>query len=349
VPGDCPSITLNSAAGPSLAYLELTPACNNRCPGCINESFIADFQTRELKVGFHGIPLSGESWHSILERLPHSINSIAISGGEPTLHPNFAAIAGDLDRRGLNFVVFTNARWRAPSQLINTLIKLPRFQGFLISLHGATAESHDMFTGVVGSYTETLRNIRRAIDSGLAVTLSSVITRSNWSEIPNLIELATDWGVREIIFNRYLLTPDRIEMFGPFVQPPTLSQLRSAVQNIQSLQELPNQRIHIGYGPCIPQCFISSSSEGCSAGQASLVVDPWGNIKPCLHTDLLCGNLLESEFDIIWQAQSLRDWRGIFDNSCSSCSAFGKCGGGCRAMAVAAKTDRDPLMTIPLT
>lgn len=331
-----------------LAYLELTPACNNRCPACVNESFVANFQTRALKSDFHETVLPQSSWEEILSCLPSAVNSVILSGGEPTLHPAFISIVKELDARGLEFTIFTNGRWQTPQKLITALKASPQFQGFLISLHGAGDSSHEAFTNIPGSYQETIQNIRSATLAGLPVSISTVITKDNLAELESTIELSVNLGATAIYFNRYLNTPPRLASSGARIHLPTLSQLRSAVEQIESLRSKWSSRIHVGYGACIPQCFVPSASEGCSAGEASFVVDPWGNIKPCLQTNLLCGNLLEQSFETIWESESLRRWRGLYDSSCTSCSAFAQCGGGCRAMTLAWGQGRDPLMTEPL-
>lgn len=347
--GECPPPGLQSDLIPGLAYLELTSACNSRCPGCLNESFIANFQTRALKHEFRQQPMSYETWHRILSLLPASITSIILSGGEPTLHPEFEAIVEELATRSLDFVLFTNGRWQAPSQIISLLSNLPQFQGFLISLHGASMTSHETFTGVKGSFRETVKNIETAAQTGLPVSISTVITQQNLSEINAIVDLASKLGVEEVNFNRYLLTPGRLTISGERIQTPSATELRQAIAQIEVLRKQFSDQIHIGYGPCIPQCFASSSSLGCSAGKASFVIDPWGNLKPCLHTNLLVGNLLKEGFDILWESPALKSWRGLFDAKCTGCSAFSQCGGGCRAMTLASGLVRDPLMVAPLT
>lgn len=333
---------------PTLAYLELIPACSNRCPSCLNGSFIADFHTRALKPVFHRPSLTGDEWLSILSHLPGTLSSVILSGGEPTLHPDFATLITEISARGLEFVIFTNGRWHKPAQMLAMLGGLPLFRGFLVSLHGAAAGTHDSFTGAIGSFAETVSNIRAAAVSGLPVSLSTVITQENLTELASIVELATELGAHEISFNRYLVSPDRLDGSSKAIHPPTSFQFRQAIECIEMLREEMSSRIQIGYGPCIPQCFALSASTGCSAGQASFVVDPWGNLKPCLHTDLLCGNLNEQSFDAIWCGNRLLSWRGLVDSACTNCSAFAQCGGGCRAMALAWGQTHDPLMTAPI-
>lgn len=315
-------------------YLELTPACNSRCPGCLNESFINDFSRRTIKPEYRYPPLSAEKWALLLDVLPLSLEKVILSGGEPTLHAEFEIILKSLEERDLDYAIFTNGRWPNPKRLINILENSAHFSGFLISLHGVDAASHDAFTGMSGSFCETLVNIRRAVASGLSVSLSTVITQENVNinTIDEFPRLALELGVTEISFNRYLYTNHRLAKHPATVQPPSTSQLREAIQLIEGLRTRYAGQLRIGYGPTIPQSFEPSSSRACSAGETSLVVDPWGNVKPCLHTALLCGNLLEQGFGSIWKDENLDMWRDMTTNN-----------GGCRAMALAWGKNQDPL------
>jgi radical SAM protein with 4Fe4S-binding SPASM domain len=334
---------------PRAAYLELTPACNNRCPGCANDEFVADFNTRSLKLGFQHRPLTGQAWQHILDKLASSVNFINVTGGEPTLHRDFTTIIESIDQRGIDFVVFTNGRWRDPERLIGRLSQLTHFMGFLISLHGASPETHEIFSGVSGSYAETAANIACATRVGLPVTTSVVITRQNLSEHEQLVDISCELGAIKVLFNRYLMSANREEqptaagLLGDMA--PTRIELHTAVEHIEELRENLSSSIEIDYGPCIPQCFVTSSSRGCSAGETFLVVDPWGNVKPCTDAPASCGNLLVQSVEDIWNSEAMENWRNMTSAACSSCSALAVCHGGCRAMALGSGFGHDPLMT----
>ena len=340
---ECPP-SIWAGGGLQHVFLELTPACNNRCPGCLNESFIADFHSRALKEHFHRPALNKNDWLTVLSRLPKTLKLITLSGGEPTLHPEFLSILLELENRGLEFTIFTNGRWPNTTSLVTWLQSSHHFKGFLISLHGASATTHETFSGLTGSFNETIRNIRTATNAQLPVTLSTVVTHQNLQELALMPSLAMELGAEELSFNRYLYTPERIEALGEIISPPSPNQLQNAIRQIETLRQEYAGQIRIGYGPTIPQCFESSASQGCSAGEASLVIDPWGNVKPCLHVDLICGNIVKQDFDTIWNVQELITWRGLSDESCSNCSAFSTCGGGCRAMSLSWGISQDPLM-----
>lgn len=340
---ECPPQIWMVEEGLQQVFFELTGYCNNRCPGCINESFIENFANRKFKPGFHHQPLTKEKWVSVLEKLPKSVKTIVLSGGEPTLHTELFSIIDEIDKRGYQFTIFTNGRWPNSDGLITILRNSKNFYGFLISLHGTTASSHEAFSGRANSFDETVSNIRKAAMAKLPVTVSTVITSENLDELKQMPMFAKELGAEAVSFNRYLYTSDR--MLVEAISPPTYEQLKSAIQNIEHIRSQYKGLIQIGYGPTIPLCFEESSSLGCSAGDASLVIDPWGNVKPCLHVDLLCGNLIHDDFDSIWNSSNLKTWRDLASGPCGSCTAFSACGGGCRAMLFSWENNQDPLKT----
>jgi radical SAM protein with 4Fe4S-binding SPASM domain len=315
-------------SAPILYSLELTPACNNRCPGCGNV-----FTHNRMPQS-----LSAAQWEQILTVLRPHIHRLKLTGGEPTLHPEFEAIVTTLRELDIPFALFTNARWCDPARLVAFLQTVPQCRGLLISLHGATATSHDAFTGVPGSFAETCANIRRAVAARLNVTTSTVITSSNWYEVEDIVRLSQKLDANHAVFNRYLGKP------LPQIEPDE-GQLHQAVEAIDSLRHRGDQ---VKFGNCIPQCFHPSSSTGCLAGVAYCTVDPWGNLRPCNHAPLICGNLLEQSIEEIWHGEAMNRWRGMIAEQCLHCLELPRCHGGCRAVAVLQDVEKDPLMRAPI-
>jgi len=341
-------------ASPETAYLELTFACNNDCPGCTNIGFTVNVARRAptQRPLFHPCPLSGQGWHQILDKLEPSVTHINLTGGEPTLRPDFNAIAISIDRRKIDFGILTNGRWREPEQLVSFLAELPHFRGFLVSLHGASPEAHEALSGTPGSFAETISNIALAVRAGLAVATSTVIARQNIPELDVILALSRDLGAWEASFNHFL-SPAAWEQHAtrgnrPEATIPTPNELRMAVRIIERLREETDDPHPISYGPCIPQCFEPSSSRGCSAGETSFVIDPWGNVKPCTDAILHCGNLLTQTVEEIWWGAEMQYWRGLMPAGCSNCAALAKCHAGCRATILASGLGHDPLMQGPV-
>lgn len=119
-------------SAPAHYSLELTPLCNNRCPGCFNV-FIEDTVTRPMRDV--PPPLTAAQWREILIKIKPHAARVKLTGGEPTLHPEFEKIVQTLVEFDLPFSLFTNARWQHPDRLIALLSKTPQCSGLLISLH----------------------------------------------------------------------------------------------------------------------------------------------------------------------------------------------------------------------
>jgi len=316
-------------SAPVLYALELTPACNNRCAGCFNV-FATD---RTAPV----LPL--DDWRKILAGIRPHAHRLKLTGGEPTLYPDLAGLIALLDEWNLRFSMFTNARWADPSGVVHLLKASTALDGLLVSLHGATAGAHEAFSGVPGSFDETVVNIRRAVAAGLPVALSTVIHRHNLGELEQMSALCADLGADHVSFNRYL-GPSNPEI------EPTPDALRDAVLCIERMRTH-GRRVKLGN--CVPQCFVESSSVGCLAGVAYCTIDPWGNLRPCNHSPTQCGNLLQKDVVRIWQGAAMERWRARIPSTCHRCAVFGQCHGGCRAQAELLNLPTDPLMTAPLT
>ncbi len=318
---------------PTLYSLELTPACNNRCPVCSNVF------TRQPAA------LAAADWGRILDQIAPDVEVVKITGGEPTLHPEFNSIVRQLAEKDIPFALFTNGRWRDLEAIITLLKNTPQCTGLLISLHGPDVESHEGFTHTPRSFEEACANIRRATAAGLPVHTSTVITRHNWTRLGEVVALAQTLGARRAVFNRYLGPPLPTIEIEPW-------QLREAVRTIERLMAKHNNGsespITVRYGNCIPQCFTPSSSTGCWAGVAYCTIDPWGNLRPCNHSPTIAGNVLTDSIETIWQGEQMNAWRALTPDGCLSCTAFETCRGGCRAMLEIEGSATDPLMRVPL-
>src|SRR6185295_9806851 len=66
-----------------------------------------------------------------------------------------------------------------------------------VSLHGGTAAVHEYHTSVPGSFQQTVSGVRRARIAGLAVAISSVVTRSNVHTMPALAGVIAALDVKD--------------------------------------------------------------------------------------------------------------------------------------------------------
>jgi radical SAM protein with 4Fe4S-binding SPASM domain len=326
---------------PVAYYLELTPACNNRCPGCGNVYAASRARTPACSEGIARSPsftLNGIEWCDLISLLAPHAHCLKLTGGEPVLHPAFAEIVHAIEDRSIPFTLFTNGRWPHPDGLVRLLRNLASCEGLLVSLHGPDKATHEAFSGVPESFAETMSNIRRVADAGLDVATSFVINCHNWDRIAESLDLALSLGANHVVCNRFIGAP------LPGVTP-SQSQLRAAIATVESLRAAGRP---IRFGNCIPQCFAPSSSRGCTAGSTFATVDPWGRMRPCNHAPLIAGDLRAQNVREVWQSEAMAYWRSLVPGGCVACSAFATCHGGCRAQALLTGRLQDSLIRAPL-
>ncbi|MBM3175390.1 MAG: radical SAM protein [Chloroflexi bacterium] len=343
--GDCACIvdpSQTTGLEEPLFFVEITPACNNACVGCGN--VFADSRSPE--------PLSAQEWCTVLDRIAPSTSWLKITGGEPTLHPRFEEIIEHIATLGIPFTLFTNARWLEPERLVHFLAGIPQLNGLLVSLHGVKAQSHEAFTCTPGSFDKTIANIQLAVEAGLKVTTSTVLTYHSCPEVEAIVALGQDLGADHAAFQRFIGTA------LPEIEPSEL-ELQRAVGTIENIANGGSEIGSNGSGPKrngklvrfgtpIPHCFVANNSYGCLAGVAQATIDPWGNVRPCNHAPLMCGNLLEQPLEEIWHSAAMETWREMIPEECIGCSEFEICRGGCRATAMLRRLKKDPLIGKPV-
>lgn len=313
---------------PVIYTLELTPACNNLCPECSNS-----FTTRRTALCW-----SQTEWIALLQEIGPDAVRIRLTGGEPTLHPHFIPILETAAAYHAAVTIFTNGRWHDPLHLVNQIKRQSNIAGLLISLHGASAQSHQAFTLTPNSFAETTANIRLAIDQGLRVALSVVLNQDNQDEIEAICELGLQWGVDHIAFNRFM---------GPPQSPYSLNS-DQMMRAVKIIGDLAAQDIPVIHSLCLPQCFAANMSEQCLAGIASICIDPWGNLRPCLYSNKILGSLQEHSLEDLWRGAALRQWREQAPAGCQQCSESEICFGGCRAAGELQHNRYDPLYREPI-
>lgn len=115
---------------------------------------------------------------------------IILSGGEPTLHSHLLAFADQVRSLGLQLGLITNGRRLADPTLVLDLLRR-NLRYVYVSLHGASPAIHD---AVVRSkaFDDTwsaIRNLAGRVDS---LTVNTVVTKHNLSDLRNVVDLTRD-------------------------------------------------------------------------------------------------------------------------------------------------------------
>ncbi len=169
--------------------VEVTLQCNNHCVFC------AQGRLRSTSE-----PKPRSSIEAEVDALPidtSSADTVAFVGGEPTLLDDLGELLARARSRGAAHVlVQTNGRRLANRSYLNSL----EGASFDVSLHGTTVDMQDHHTGVVGSFKQTVLGLRRARAAHLPFAITTVVTRSNFRHLGEMVRLAHTLGARAVRF-----------------------------------------------------------------------------------------------------------------------------------------------------
>ena len=315
---------------PIMAWIAFSSRCNLHCAHCLRRT------SRSQAVPENG-DMSGELFEIVERELFPYLKRCHFGGNNlgEQLHAN------NWDR------YFARARAYDFVPMIQTngvLLNDERIEALVdagcsikISLEGAT---QDTYRGIRGhsldELLETLRKICTERDrrkTGATVQLTWTALYDNIREIPQLITLAAEIGVDEVVVNH----------FSPRHEGYRYQSLvyHQGLTN-EMLDEAERRSHRLGIKTILPRRFAvkpihlikeRKSTVGTSNGNLQPCYHPWtsvsvdesGNVMPCCVSGMTMGNLKETPFESIWNSKRYQTLRRTVNtpnpvfSDCRSC------------------------------
>ncbi|HCJ66900.1 MAG TPA: radical SAM/SPASM domain-containing protein, partial [Elusimicrobia bacterium] len=185
---------------PKLIAWEVTRSCMLNCLHC----------RAAARYGRDPNELTTEECFRFLDDVKSFSNPIIIlTGGEPMLREDIFEIATYGAKKGGNHLLGLTMVMAPCGMLVNeeTAKKIvdSGIKRISLSLDGATAETHDTFRGVKGSYETLLKAMDYAKKVGLEFQVNTTVTKHNLKELPQILQLAMEKGA--VGFHPFLLVP----------------------------------------------------------------------------------------------------------------------------------------------
>ncbi len=168
----------------SLVLFRLGERCNHACPMCTN--------TGRPDLELHTLV----ELERRLERLhARGFRRVMLTGGEPTIHPDFFSVIDALRAREMTWDLNTHGR---SFHRIDFAIRA-RTAGLrraIVSLHGHDAATSGAMSGAPrGAFEQTLRGIGHLVEQGVEVMANLVLSRFNLAHLNDwLTLLQTEFG-----------------------------------------------------------------------------------------------------------------------------------------------------------
>ncbi|RSK29249.1 radical SAM protein [Bacillus sp. HMF5848] len=330
---------LRQSFSPRLIFWELTEGCNLKCIHCraTAQPMRSDAELSTIQA----------------KRVVDDIASFAdpiliLTGGEPLYRPDFFEIAQYAHDKGLTLAMATNGT--LITEDIAKKIKDAGIRRVAISLDGPTADIHDKFRGIDGSFEAALRGAELVKKQGIQVQFNTTITKHNVHAVEDMIALAE---AREAdALHLFMLVP-----VGCGVQI-TESNMLTATEYENVLEWFYERSREVSFeirATCAPHYYrimrqkakergervtrqthgMNAMTKGCLAGSGVCFISHKGFVQPCGYLPVQVGNVLQQPLEQIWNESPefavLRDTNEL-DGKCGICEYVNICS-GCRARA----------------
>src|SRR2546428_230816 len=266
-------------AVPMSALFELTFVCNHACTFCYN----CPTGQKEMSTA--------EVLNALGKLADLNILYLTLSGGEPLVRKDFFEIAGAARQMGFALRIYTNA-YLIDEVMARKIKEIANPLEMEISIHGARPETHDRLTCVPGSFQRVVNAVKHLRAHEVKVNLKCPITRDNQEEVLEMHRLAQELGV-VIIFDPVITPRDDGDK-----DPLRLMASDDFLRRFWQDDEYAGARREL-----VPVARNDAPGEAvCGTGRASLAIDPYGNIYPCVQWRRSAGDIKElKELKTVWR------------------------------------------------
>ncbi|MBI2471495.1 MAG: radical SAM protein [Planctomycetes bacterium] len=293
---------------PTDAVLAVTYRCNARCVMCdiwkSNSSQSAALEPRDYA------------------RLPTSLKNINISGGEPFLRNDLPEVVEVITKRCPNARLVFSTNGLSPALVKKSLPKVLKVNpevSIRFSVDGI-GKIHQEMRGIEGAFDRVMSSLNIALDLGVKdAGLSYTATNTNLDQLLAIYYLTQQ---KKVNFT-FCGVAHNSEIEGYFTQGnKEINDLELLGQQLNYLVKKhlqtwdPNllARAYYEYGIYFREVYKKRPLY-CGAADVLFYMDPFGNIFSCNIANKLMGNIVDSDFEIIWKSTEADNSR-IFAKKC---------------------------------
>lgn len=337
---------------PFLIVWNFTNLCNLRCRHCYQRA--GEPAPDELSL---------EEKIRLVDKLSEAgVVSVALSGGEPLIHPHLFPVLEELVRKEIFPAVATNGTTITKDMAQH--LKEAGLRYVEISLDSVHPEVHDEFRGVPGAWRRTVEGIRNCVEAEIYTSVATTLTKINVDETSDMVDFVASLGAQRFIHFNFIPTGRGTEMayldLSPEEREGLLRMLyqKARTSGIEVLSTAPQYarvclqqssgttvaptHFYMGVNRGETLNILAEFIGGCGAGRIYCAIQPNGDVTPCVFIpDWIIGNIREESFRSIWskmEGQACFYKRNTLKGSCGTCDFRYVCG-GCRARAISYLND----------
>jgi radical SAM protein with 4Fe4S-binding SPASM domain len=251
------------------------------------------------------------------------------TGGEPTLRDDLTRLIHYAESKGQITGLNTNARKLGNDKYLDELIQagLDHLQ---ITVESSNSKIHDSMVNHPGAWQETMAGLKMALSKHKYVMTNTTMLKTNIHSIPDTLRMLGEIGVKTVGLNA-LIYSGRGSTVGTGLSE---SELEPILEIAKTITEEYGQKL-IWYTPtkyCNFDPVINNLGvKGCTAALYNMCIESNGDVLPCQSYYTSLGNILEENWNSIWNhdlSRSLRERKNVSEK-CKNCSLLSECGAGC--------------------
>lgn len=166
------------------AYMVFGYACNQKCICCPCEKDQRLKKVIEIK----------ELQKEIDRMVEIGVTDVTVSGGEPTVYPNFFEVITYLVNKDLNIHILSNSEKFANIEFAKKFVETTRGKNVTVTttFHSYKELEHEKQNGSKGSFNRSLNGLKFLDENNIQVSLKQCITSYNYKDLKNFIKFLTD-------------------------------------------------------------------------------------------------------------------------------------------------------------
>jgi radical SAM protein with 4Fe4S-binding SPASM domain len=331
---------VDTARRPFVLVWELTQACELSCDHCR-----ADAQPQR-----HPDELTTAEAESLLDSARDFGEGqlVVFSGGDPCKRGDVEHLVDYGTDIGLTVTLTPSGTAELTPQKVQEFADAG-LKRLAVSIDGATAASHDDFRGEDGSYEQTLRAARAAVDADLPLQINTTVCQRTVDELPAIADLVADLDA--VLWSVFFLVPvGRGRVLDP-ISPERAESVMEYLAGVEDDADFAIKTTEAPHYRRVRQQRADGSGAdrtGIVAGDGFAFVSHVGEVYPSGFLPESAGNVRDRDVTEIYRNadlfESLRD-RDAFEGKCGACPFRTVCGGS-RSRAYA--YTGNPLASDPL-
>lgn len=273
--------------------IEITSKCNLRCKHCYMEADNLNYNQLDLNT-----------IKKILSDFKNKVKTITLTGGDPLCHPNIKEIIRFAKHSG--FKVRLNTSGYLLDEKFVIFLKKERIDSVKLSLDGASASTHNYLRNSNLAFDRVIKSMKLLNHFGVSYSIGTVVGDFNINDIDKIIKLAKSNNAKKVgvgiiqpLGRAYANNPDLL-ISNNYNFLYKIDSILRKYRGFVTFDEdgnwcdfIEKDQFNITSYFSYKKYISLMSCDGCGAGSKILFIDSSGNIKPCMMSNIILGNILQ--------------------------------------------------------